>query len=105
MRFPVCNGQKPMSEETKPTEHAVTSVPLQAAEPQGSCLASIFCWVVILGIVAFLFSNVLYSQLYLPTEPKEISAAELMEVNLTGQVEIGHSKTASTLRTASHGQS
>lgn len=93
-----------MSEETKPTEHAVTSVPLQAAEPQGSCLASIFCWVVILGIVAFLFSNVLYSQLYLPTEPKEISAAELMEVNLTGQVVVGQSQIDSNMETASNSQ-
>ncbi|MCH2182960.1 MAG: CPBP family intramembrane metalloprotease [Mariniblastus sp.] len=81
-----------MSEENRPTEHQPTVVPATLVESEGSCLGSALSWFVILGIVAYLFSHILYSQLFPSTEPQEITAAELMEVNLTGQVMIGQTQ-------------
>ena len=81
-----------MSEEFRPTENQDVLVPAALVEPAGCCVASIISWLVILGIVAFLFFNVLISQLAPPVAEGRISGAELMNVNLMGRILMGPSE-------------
>ena len=87
-----------MSEEFRPTENQ--DLRLDPA----ALAASIISWLVILGVVAFLFVYVLISQLTPHVEEGGISGAELMNVNLMGRILIGQSELAPQEKSSLVGQ-